>query len=130
VLVVDDEEAVRGFLSRLLSRSGYRCLEACDAEQAIELLTKHRPDLGVLDLALPGISGAELAWRMRERMPDIPLVAVSGQLQSWDLDDLADLGFARVFPKPLDCGEFIRCCREVCAEGIGSTGSCGSPKQQ
>jgi CheY-like chemotaxis protein len=119
-LVVDDEKSVRAMLVEILSELGYRCVEAGDGEGALELLDDHAPSLGVLDLALPGMSGAELAWRIKEKRPEMPLVAVSGRLQMWDNDDLKDLGFARIFPKPMDCDEFVRFC-----EGIASTGPRG-----
>ena len=120
VLVVDDDDHVRGYLTKLLSRSGFCCLEACDAEQALELLAEHRPHLAVLDIALPGISGAELAWRIRERELDIPLVTVSGQLELWDPDDLTDLGFSRILSKPFEPNHLVRVCRQLCDGGDAS----------
>ena len=104
---------MRAMLMELLSGAGFRCLEARDAKEALALLEGHRPDLAILDLALPGMSGAELAWRIREKSPDLPLVALSGKLKTWDADDLEDLGFTRIFAKPMDCDEFLRVCRRI-----------------
>ncbi len=112
-LIVDDEAAVRAMLVELLSGEGFECLEAPDGERALDILEKNDPSLAVLDLALPGISGAELALRIRESLPDLPLIALSGQLKTWEHDDLEDLGFARVFAKPMDCDDFLRVCREA-----------------
>jgi CheY-like chemotaxis protein len=117
VLIVDDEEGVRAMLVELLSNEGFECLEAPDGERALEILEKNSPALGVLDLALPGISGAELALRIRERLPDVPLIALSGQLKMWEPDDLKDLGFARIFSKPMDCEDFLHVCREASGSG-------------
>jgi CheY-like chemotaxis protein len=125
VLIVDDEDGVRAMLVDLLSNEGFECLEAPDGEQALELLEKNAPALGVLDVSLPGISGAELAWRIRERLPDMPLIALSGQLEMWEQDDLRDLGFARVFAKPMNCEDFLRVCREA----SGSPGAAGGSDQ-
>jgi CheY-like chemotaxis protein len=113
-LVVDDEPPVREMLARLLGSAGFRCIQASSAEEAFELLDGREPSLGVFDIAMPGVSGAELAWRVKQHRQGLPLVAVSGQLDDWDPEDLADLGFARVFPKPLDCVEFIEACRNLC----------------
>jgi CheY-like chemotaxis protein len=113
VLIVDDEDGVQKMLVELLSNEGFECLVASNGEQALKLLEKSTPSLGVLDLALPGISGAELALRIRESLPDLPLIALSGQLKVWAHDDLEDLGFVRVFAKPMDCDDFLRVCREV-----------------
>ncbi len=113
-LVVDDEERVRAMVTELLSRAGFSCLEAESAEQALELLDEHSPGIGVLDIALPGISGAELAWRIRKKLPGVPLVALTGHLAEWGRDDLEDLGFDRVFAKPMDCDEFVGFCVKAC----------------
>jgi len=112
-LVVDDEAHVRKMLVELLEQAGCTCIEAEDGEQALTMVAQRRPDLGVLDINLPGMSGAELAWRIREHDPEMPLVALSGYLKDWDRDDLKDLGFDRVFPKPMDCDAFVSFCKEV-----------------
>ncbi len=113
VLIVDDDSRVRAMLVELLSKAGFRCVEAADGEEALGLLGVHTPRLSVLDLVLPGMSGAELAWKLRKRLPEAPIVALSGHLASWDQDDLKDLGFDRIFPKPMDCDDFLAYCRGV-----------------
>ena len=75
------------------------------------------------------MSGAELALRIKEQMPDLPLVAVSGGLVLWDPDDLADLGFDHVFSKPLNREEFVRICGEICAGDIAVTRRLAEPRQ-
>jgi len=117
ILIVDDEEGVRAMLVELFRNEGFDCLVASDGEKALEILDDNTPSLGVLDLALPGISGAELALRIRERLPDVPLVALSGQLKLWETDDLKDLGFVRIFAKPMDCDDFVRYCKEAANPG-------------
>ena len=112
-LVVDDEEHVRKMLAELLEQAGCGCVEAEDGERALELIADVHPDLGVLDINLPGISGAELAWRIRELEPAMALVALSGYLKEWDREDLSDLGFDRVFPKPMDCDAFVSFCKSI-----------------
>ncbi len=120
-LVVDDDDGVRAMLVELLSKAGFRCVEAADGEQALRVVkdlgADRMPRLSVLDLALPGMSGAELAWKLRKRLPEVPIVALSGHLASWDPDDLEDLGFSRVFPKPMDCDDFIEYCRDISGAG-------------
>ena len=116
-LIVDDDKHVRAMLVELLSKAGFRCVEAADGEQALKVVDDHTPHLGVLDLALPGMSGAELAWKLRTRIPELPIVALSGHLSSWDSDDLEDLGFNRIFPKPMDCDDFIAYCRGISGGG-------------
>ena len=128
-LVVDDDDLARSLLTELLSASGFHCLPARSGEQALGLLEERRPHLGVLDINLPGMSGAELAWRINEQMPDLPLVAVSGDLDLWDPDDLVDLGFDHAFSKPFDCEEFVQICGNICTGGVAVTGRLADPQQ-
>jgi len=113
VLVVDDDEYARLYLGRLLDISGYSSMTAADGEEALGLLAKSKPFLAVLDIDLPGMSGPELGWRIKTDMPGIHIVAVSGDYGSWEPDDLMDLGFERLFWKPLDHAEFLGYCRDV-----------------
>ena len=112
-LIVDDDDRVRAMLVELLSKAGFRCIEAADGEEALRVIDDHKPRLSILDLALPGMTGAELAWNLRSRLPEAQIVALSGHLSVWDSDDLKDLGFDRIFPKPMDCDDFIDYCRGV-----------------
>jgi CheY-like chemotaxis protein len=82
VLVVDDEEIVRRMTARILHDAGFRVLEAHDGEEAMTLLATLGPTgvrLVVSDIAMPGITGSELAKIMTERWPDIPILLISGQ---------------------------------------------------
>jgi two-component system KDP operon response regulator KdpE len=112
-LVVDDMPEVRKLTCEILGDNGFHCIEANDAEEALQKLFGQRLDIAVLDIGLPGKSGAELAWRMREKGYGIPIVAISGQLHLWDRDDLADLGFDGVFAKPFEEDEFVACIRDL-----------------
>lgn len=112
-LVVDSNDDDRSTLVGPLSQEGFHCLEARDGENALKLLGQRPVKLGVLALELPDMSGGELAWRIKRHWPDMPLVAVSGHLATWDRDDLMDLGFARMFSKPVDREGFIRFCRQI-----------------
>jgi two-component system cell cycle sensor histidine kinase/response regulator CckA len=79
VLVVDDEAAVRAVAARSLKQAGFRVLQAADGADALELVGRHGPPQLVLtDLLMPGIGGAELVRRLRERWPVLPIVFMSG----------------------------------------------------
>ena len=113
-------QATGSSLSRvvqLLTGSDFQCLEADSAEKALRMLDEHDPSICILDIAMPGMSGAELAWNIRQHSPNMPLVAVSGHLDAWDPDDLTDLGFTKVYGKPFDVPEFLKGCEELSAGG-------------
>ncbi|MEO5833812.1 MAG: response regulator transcription factor [Nakamurella sp.] len=77
VLVVDDDPTVRDVARRYLERDGHRVVEAAAGDVALTLATEHRPDLIVLDLMLPGLSGLEVCRRVRlsSTVPIIMLTA-------------------------------------------------------
>jgi two-component system, cell cycle sensor histidine kinase and response regulator CckA len=80
ILVVDDEEAVRRIAARTLRREGYRVSEACDADQALALVSSDPSlaDLLVTDVVMPGLSGVELASCIVAARPDVRVLFSSG----------------------------------------------------
>ncbi|MGB9757062.1 MAG: response regulator [Candidatus Bipolaricaulaceae bacterium] len=78
VLVVDDHPVVRAGLSGLLAQAGFTVVgEAADAAQALEVAAKTKPELAVVDVALPGVSGLELCRRFRRRFPGMKVIILS-----------------------------------------------------
>jgi two-component system cell cycle sensor histidine kinase/response regulator CckA len=85
ILVVDDESAVREIASRILGRGGFRVLQAAEGAAALELIEQHGPPQLVLtDLMMPGVGGAELARRLKQRWPALPVLFMSG----YSIDEL------------------------------------------
>ena len=80
VLLVDDEEAVRGLARRVLERGGYQVLEAKSGEDALSALADHRNSVCavVLDLTMPGLGGEATLQKIREQNPGLPVIVSSG----------------------------------------------------
>jgi CheY-like chemotaxis protein len=81
-LVVDDNDQVCRITARILTTAGIRTLEAYDGNQALALLTELGPNvigLVVSDVAMPGITGDELAVLIAKRWPSVPVLLISGQ---------------------------------------------------
>jgi two-component system, cell cycle sensor histidine kinase and response regulator CckA len=80
VLIVEDEDMVRGIMARTLRECGYTVLEAADGREALELLeTETRPvSLIIADVVMPDIGGQEMATRLATRMPGVPVLFTSG----------------------------------------------------
>jgi CheY-like chemotaxis protein len=80
VLVVEDENSVRYIMARTLRECGYTVLEAAGGPQALEILQEQSAPVNLIiaDLVMPEISGRELAERMLERWPDVPILFTSG----------------------------------------------------
>jgi CheY-like chemotaxis protein len=79
ILLVEDEEGVRNLIERILTSRGYRVVDAPDPLAALELLEhEEHVDLVVTDVVMPGMGGGELAERVRERLPDVRVLFISG----------------------------------------------------
>ncbi len=81
ILIVDDEAPIREMVAITLEMAGYKCFEAADAKEAHAQVVDHKPDLILLDWMLPGISGIELARRLKrnEMTAEIPIVMLTAK---------------------------------------------------
>jgi signal transduction histidine kinase/CheY-like chemotaxis protein len=82
ILVVDDDAQVRALLSDTLETIGYRVLQADGGQAAMQVLRETRPDLMLLDFAMPRMNGAQTARQARRRFPDLPIIVASGHADS------------------------------------------------
>jgi PAS domain S-box-containing protein len=78
VLIVDDDAVVRRFLADALEALEYRATLAEDGPSGLAAFERERPDVVVLDFAMPGMNGAEVAKELRSRQPHLPIVFASG----------------------------------------------------
>ncbi len=85
VLVVNDESAIADTVTEILSRSGYAAMTAYDAEEALEIALLTPPELLITDVSLPGMSGIELAIKMRRIFPECRMLLFSGHVATADL---------------------------------------------
>ncbi|MEP7227954.1 MAG: response regulator [Gemmatimonadales bacterium] len=94
--MVEDEPAVRAIATRSLERAGFRVLQASGGAAALEVIKQYgQPDVVLTDLMMPGIGGNELARRLVERWPALPILFMSGY-SVVDLQRQGAAGFDRV----------------------------------
>jgi PAS domain S-box-containing protein len=86
ILVVDDDPDVRTFLVESLEGLGHAVFAAGGGEEARAGLSEWRPDLALIDYAMPGMHGADLAKAVRQAMPALPIVFVTGYAESGQLE--------------------------------------------
>ncbi len=113
VLVVDDNHAAADNLGRLLQLSGHTVWIAYDAPQALEIATRERPTVGLLDIGLPTMDGYELAVQMRAALPEILLVALTGFGQSEDKQKAKAAGFSEHMVKPASIVDVERVLKDL-----------------
>jgi len=104
-LIVDDDEDSRRILSKVAERQGFRVEQACDGESAIRLQRELRPDLILLDVSMPGISGLDALREIREVDPHVAVVVVSGAADAEVGEKALDLGAVNYVGKPFDIRE-------------------------
>jgi two-component system KDP operon response regulator KdpE len=104
VLIIDDENAIRRFLRTSLDAHGYAVHEAATGEDGLIQAASMQPDLVILDLGLPGISGIEVTRRIRE-WTDTPIIILSVQNQDSDKIEALDAGADDYLTKPFSVGE-------------------------
>lgn len=104
VLVVDDDRSLRALCRASLEEAGFRVLEAADGEQALASVHDEQPDLILLDIMMPGISGWEVTSALlADRATDrIPIVFMSARTEVADRIRAFDLGAQDYVTKPFD----------------------------
>jgi DNA-binding response OmpR family regulator len=102
VLVVDDEPEVQQLLQDFLTDRGYEVLLAADASEALALLGARRPDLVLLDIALPGMDGLEALKRMAASDPGLRVIVITANTDIGLTAELLGLGAVDYIPKPFD----------------------------
>ena len=102
VLVVDDESALRETFRAILEALGYEASTAASGEQAIAEMDTVRPDLVLLDLMMPGISGLEALTHFRQHHRTVPVIVITGNTDPEIAREARAGGAVDVLGKPLD----------------------------
>lgn len=103
IAVIDDDIYIGNLLEELLRLNGYGVLRAYSGTEALMLLSRHRPDLVLLDLMLPGLSGEEVLPKIR----GIPVIVLSAKVDVQDKVKLLLDGAADYVTKPFDTSELL-----------------------
>ncbi len=127
VLVVEDDPLVRTIAKRSLTDAGFEVLDAGDGNEALRTLAQHRQiDLVITDLAMPELGGRELAQRLSQSRPDLPIIFMSGYTD----DDLARRGLLEAgvlfLEKPFSPQVLVRIVQEVLDSSKTPRSSVGS----
>ena len=106
-LVVDDDRTVRDVVTRYLDRAGYRVDVAGDGEQALSAVASRAPDIVILDLMLPRLSGLEVCRRLRSQSVGVPIVMLTALGEEEDRVLGLELGADDYVTKPFSPRELV-----------------------
>jgi two-component system cell cycle sensor histidine kinase/response regulator CckA len=115
ILLVDDEESVRAFSAKALRATGYEVFEADGGEQALEVLEDEdfKIDLMISDVAMPEMDGPTLLKHVRETMPNLKVIFVSGYAEESVRRDIEDDQSVEFLPKPYSLDQINSKVKEV-----------------
>jgi signal transduction histidine kinase/ActR/RegA family two-component response regulator len=125
ILVVDDDLDALDVLAQMVAACGFQIQPATSGLQAIELLDVTRPDVVMTDLAMPDLSGFEVASQVKRRSPQTPVILVTGWNVSMGTDDLKRAGIDRVVMKPFQQDRIVA----VLGEVFAPASSVGQPQR-
>ncbi len=123
ILVIDDEELVRGILADILSQSRHQVVAAANGEEGIRLFREEKFDMVLTDLGMPGMSGWEVCKEIRKIDPDIPVGMITGWGAEVSRKKREEHGVDFVLSKPFDLEQILN----VVVEAMSSKGGNCSP---
>lgn len=107
ILVVEDDTGLQNYLKELLLDNGYSVQAATDGVEALNLLKTAEPDLVVLDLGLPNMSGEAVCLDIKKKYPTMPIIILTGRDTTSDIVHGLDIGADDYMTKPFVSDEFL-----------------------
>lgn len=99
ILIIDDDGIARDALEVFLTRAGHEVVTAADGDGGLKAFREGPPDLVILDLVLPGLSGAELLSEMRKAVPALPIIVLTGYAEPGAAEQYRGAGAASFLSK-------------------------------
>jgi two-component system cell cycle response regulator len=106
VLVVDDDAEIKDSIHEFITRSGYNCITASSAEEAVELLKSNHVNVAIADIMLPGKDGLELTDIMKQKH-DIDVIVMTGYSNEYSYEEVITKGASDLIFKPFRLEELL-----------------------
>ena len=113
VLVIDDQVGIRALLAEVFNVFGYEVIEAGNGSEGLEVMDKSQPDIILLDMKMPGLSGIETLRLIRARNHHVPIILVTAYQENDMMAEADKLGVTARLVKPFDIEELQRIVRHV-----------------
>ncbi len=101
ILIIDDEDSIRDYLSMMLEREGYEVSASEDGKKALKLNSKKSYDVVITDIQLPGMSGLDILTTLRESDPTLPVIIITGHASQESAIEALNIGAFYYLLKPV-----------------------------
>ncbi|HZM08459.1 MAG TPA: response regulator [Methylocella sp.] len=118
ILIVEDNELNMKLFNDLLEAHGYKTIKTRSGVEAVALARQHRPDLILMDIQLPGISGLEVTQKMKNDsdLRHIPVIAITAFAMKGDEEKILQGGCEAYLSKPISIVKFLETVRNYLKE--------------
>jgi CheY-like chemotaxis protein len=106
ILIVDDEQTIRWILKMALEVNNIKIFEATTGREGVEAAKDLAPDLIIMDYKMPDMNGWEATKKIREFMPDTPIIGHTGYANDKNVEDGFQCGCTEILKKPVDLSEW------------------------
>lgn len=113
ILIIDDSEIVRSFLTDALTEAGYEVVEAENGTKGLEAFHEQKPDCVLLDVLMPDIDGLEVLKRIREENEDLPVLVMTGDDPGWARRTCESYGATGFLSKAFDAEKLVETVENV-----------------
>ncbi|MGA1840259.1 MAG: response regulator [bacterium] len=104
VLTIDDEAEICEMINEFLTSKGFKVRTSLSGEEGIKLIDNEKPDVVLLDLMMPGMSGESVLKNIKERYHDLPVIIISGVNDPDKIIELLNEGASDFINKPINWG--------------------------
>ncbi len=121
ILIVEDNELNMKLFNDLLEAHGYRTLQARNGVEAVDLARKHHPNLILMDIQLPEVSGLQVTQWIKddESLRSIPVVAITAFAMKGDEEKIRQGGCEAYLSKPISVVKFLETVRNYASDSVG-----------
>ena len=119
ILVIEDDEQIRGLIREVLEESGHEVLESSDGEDGLKKFSLNPTSLVITDILMPGMEGLETIRHLRTEVPNAKIIAISGGLEGKGVNVLElakKFGAARIIAKPFNISQLLGAVEEILVE--------------
>ncbi len=116
ILVIEDDEHIRGLIREVLEELGHEVLESSDGEDGLKKFSLNPTFLVITDILMPGMEGLETIRHLRTEVPTAKIIAISGGLEGKGVNVLElakKFGATRILAKPFDLSQLLAAVEEV-----------------